>query len=394
MKKIAEINTGDKAEIKHIITEEDIKRFVELTGDDNKLHIDNEFASKTAFKKPVVHGMLGASFISTVIGTKIPGDGALWYAQNLEFLLPIRVGDEITVIAEVIKKYERDNLIELRTDIFNQHKQKVTTGIAKVKILEQKDDKDITSKKVVRKIVLVVGGTGGIGRATCLQLAKDGFDVIVHYNQNEEYARQIKDDIEKMGRKVMTVRADIVNDFQVKEMIEKISRRFDTVTVLVNCSTIKIQHIKFALLEWNDIQRHIDMNIKGSFNLIKHIMPFMEKEGYGKVINVTTQSVETPNPQWLHYITAKSGLTGFSKALAVELAPKGIRVNMVSPGMTDTELIADIPEKVRLLTEARTPLKRLAKPEDIACVISFLASERSDFLTGETIRVNGGQVMI
>ena len=120
----------------------------------------------------------------------------------------------------------------------------------------------------------------------------------------------------------------------------------------------------------------------------------MEKNGYGKIINMTTQAVEKPNAQWLHYITAKSALQGLSKGLAVELAPKGIRVNLVSPGMTDTALIAGVPEKVRLLTEAQTPLGRIAQPEDIAGAVSFLASEKADFLTGETIRVNGGQVML
>ena len=175
MKKITEINIGDKAEIKHIITEEDIKRFVELTGDDNKLHVDKEFASKTVFKKPVAHGMLGASFISTVIGTKIPGDGALWFAQNLEFLLPVRAGDEINVIVEVIKKNERDNVIELRTDIYNQHRQKVTAGIAKVKILEQEAEESLTNEKRFKKIALVIGGTGGIGRAPRIRPAQDGF---------------------------------------------------------------------------------------------------------------------------------------------------------------------------------------------------------------------------
>jgi 3-oxoacyl-[acyl-carrier protein] reductase len=100
-----------------------------------------------------------------------------------------------------------------------------------------------------------------------------------------------------------------------------------------------------------------------------------------------------PN-ELVHYITAKSALNGFAKALAVELAPKGIRVNLVSAGMTNTNLIADIPEKVKLITAAKTPLRRLAEPQDIADTISYLVSDKSDFLTGETIRVNGGQVMI
>ena len=104
MKKFESINIGDKAELTHKITKSDVEKFVDLTGDDNKIHVDKEYASKTTFKKPVAHGMLGASFISTIIGTKLPGDGALWFAQNIEFLQPVRIGDEITVKAEVIKK--------------------------------------------------------------------------------------------------------------------------------------------------------------------------------------------------------------------------------------------------------------------------------------------------
>ena len=127
---------------------------------------------------------------------------------------------------------------------------------------------------------------------------------------------------------------------------------------------------------------------------MKEIAPLMEASKYGKVVFLTTQATEQFNSEWLHYVTAKSALNGYTKALAFELAPLGIRVNLVSPGMTDTELVADIPEKAKLLTAARTPLKRLASPVDIANAISYLLSEESDFITGETVRVNGGQVML
>ena len=138
MKNYEEINIGDTAEIKHTIIQTDIEKFVDLTGDDNKLHVDEDYASTTSFKKPVAHGMLGATFISTIIGTKLPGDGALWFSQNLEFLKPVRVGDELRITAKVIKKIDRTRTIELQTDIYNQHKQKVTTGISKVKLVELK----------------------------------------------------------------------------------------------------------------------------------------------------------------------------------------------------------------------------------------------------------------
>jgi len=391
--KYGSISVGDKAEIVHTITQSDINQFVELTGDDNKLHIDREYASRTSFKKPVAHGMLGASFISTVIGTKLPGDGALWYAQNLEFLLPVRVGDKITVKVEVIKKVDRGQIIELSTKIFNQNKQKVTDGSAKVKIIQQEQLIPENEKKT-KLVALVIGGTGGIGKATCLQLAKDGYDVAVHYYKNKELADQISNQILDIGKKAITVYADI-NDFNlVKEIVESTIRKLGTITTVVNCATLSVSNVKFSDLEWKDIQNHFALNVRGSFNVLKCVVPFMEENKYGKIINLSTLAVEKPNAEWLHYITAKSALTGFTKALAIELAPKGIRINLVSPGMTDTELVADIPVKARLLNAAQTPLRRIATPTDVAGAISFLASDKSDYLTGESIRVNGGQAMI
>lgn len=395
MKKFDKIHVGDKAEIKHKITQDDINKFVDLTGDDNKLHLDTEYAKKTSFKKPVAHGMLSATFISTIIGTKLPGDGALWFSQSFEFLLPVRVGDQITIKAEVIKKEKRTNSIELTTDIFNQNKEKVTSGIAKVKVIEQvvekTNDKLVTLKE---KVALVVGGTGGIGRATCIQLAKDGFKVAIHYHNNIEGAKDIKKQILALGGNAIVVQADITKISEISNMVSSILRKLNTITVLANCSTSHLPNIKFQNLEWTDIQKQLDINILGTFNLLKSITPVMIDSKYGKVINISTQAIEKINSDWSHYITAKSALNGFSKALALELAPKGIRINLVSPGMTDTDLVANMPEKIKLLSAAQTPLRRIAQPEDIANAISFLASTKSDYLSGETIRVNGGQVML
>lgn len=395
MTKYEAIQLHEQAEIRHLVTQEDIHKFVELTGDDNKLHTDQEYARKTAYKKPVVHGMLGASFISTIIGTKLPGDGALWFAQNLEFLLPVHVGDELTIRAEVLKKIDSMQAIEIRTEIFNQHKQKVTTGTAKVKIVEREEAPEQAEESApLRKVALVIGGSGGIGSAACLQLAKDGFDIAIHYMNNRELAESLKVQVTALGRKALIVSADATNAEHAEEMVKGIVRKFGAITVLVNCATIKIPAIKFAALEWSDVQNHFDINIRVNFNLLKCVVPIMELQKYGKIIHITSQAIETPTPEWLPYITAKAALQGFSKTLAVELAPKGIRVNMISPGMTETDLISDIPEKTRLLAAARTPLRRLARPQDVAAAIGFLASEQSDYLVGETIRINGGQVMI
>ncbi|MCX6222365.1 MAG: SDR family oxidoreductase [Bacteroidia bacterium] len=386
---------GLTAQLKHTITEDDLRHFVELTGDDNLLHTDPNFAAKTSFKKPVVHGMLGASFISTIIGTKLPGDGALWFAQNLEFHLPVRIGDTLSVRAEIIHKDERSRMIELQTDIYNQNRQKVTSGIAKVKIIEPEPEEDSKELILVRKkVALVIGGSGGIGSAVCLSLANEGFDVAVHYFKNINSALSVSEKIIGFDRNAKIFCADIQNPAAVNDMVESVIRHYGPISVLVNCSTARISAIKFSDLHWNDFQEHLENQIKGTFNLVRSILPYMEKEKYGKIITLNSQALDSPSTDWLPYITAKGALLGFTRALAFDLAPKGIRVNSVSPGMTDTDQISEIPERIRLVTAARTPLRRLAQPEDIAKAITFLASEQSDFLCGETIRVNGGQVMI
>lgn len=395
MRKYDEINIGDKETLSHIITQEDMDKFVQLTGDDNKLHVDAAFAGKTQFKKQVVHGMLGASFISTIIGTKLPGDGALWFSQTLEFLLPVRLGDALTIQAEVIKKNDKEQIIELKTEIYNQNKQVVTKGISKVKVIAFEEGNELAVQPEMQtRTALVIGGTGGIGQATCLQLAKDGMQVIVHYNKNKKAAEKVKIDIELLGGKAIIVQADILNPAEIKVMLDKSIRAFGKVDILVNGAATVIPNIKFLDLEWEDYQKQLDLNIKSTFTIIKAIAPLMIAQQYGKIINIGSLTVDKPNADWSHYITAKSALAGFTKSLAMELAPKGLRINMVTPGMVSTELTADIPEKIKLLTAAQTPLRRLALAQDVANAISFLASEKSDFLTGENIRVNGGQVMI
>ncbi len=398
MKKYGDIIIGEKAEINHTITEKDIRKFVDLTGDDNKLHIDADFAANTSFKKPVAHGMLGASFISTIIGTKLPGDGALWFSQSLEFLMPVRVGDTLTIVAEVIGKNDRNNSIELRTEIYNQNKQKVTTGTAKVKIVEQEIQQEssgeITQEPAVRNI-LVIGASGGIGQAISSRLVKEGYNLVLHYNNNSGKVEQIAGNKINDNQKISCLKADLNKEAELEELISKAERMLGAIDGVINAATVNVSNIKFEKTDWNDLNRHLQINIKANYELLKRLVPSMKERKKGKIIFITTQYTEsTPPAELIHYVTAKSALNGFAKSLAVELGPHNIQVNLVSPGMTETELIADVPEKARLVAAGKTPLRRLASPSDIANVVSFLFSDNSNYITGETIRVNGGQTMI
>jgi 3-oxoacyl-[acyl-carrier protein] reductase len=397
-KRFNKIIIGQKAEFSHEITERDIEAFVNLTGDDNRIHIDKDFAKKTTFEKPVAHGMLSASFISTIIGTKIPGDGALWYSQTLEFLIPVRVNDEITVKAEVLSKNERLNSIELKTDVYNQNKQLVIKGIANVKIIEdQVDEKDDIEDTIsnFKPVAIIIGSTGGIGTAVSKKLIEKGYDIALFYHSNEIKVDEIIEYSKKYGSKVIKVKTDIKQNGSIEDGIDKVNRFFDRIDVFVNCATSKIPNIKVLNLELNDIKEQFSMNIESNFFFIKKILPVMQKTKSGRIIFFTTQYTEgTPPSDVMAYVIAKQALNGMAKSLAVELATHGITVNLVSPGMTQTELISEIPEKAKLMTAAKAPLKRLAMPDEVASAVVYLASKEAAYITGETIRINGGQIML
>lgn len=397
MSRFDSILIGERAELSHVVTEKDVDTFANLTGDDNKLHMEDAFARHTSFRKRVVHGMLSASFISTIIGTKLPGDGALWYSQTIEFLLPVRIGDEIKVVAEVKSKNERTKSIEIQTDIFNQHGQAVLVGVAKVKVIEKKQDNKQKSglENTRSKVALIIGATGGIGYATCKELAQNGFRIAIHYNSNQSKATSLQSELQDLKVDVMICKGDICDAKQVATMFEQVNRQLGPIEVLINCSTIPIPAVSLKDLGWEDIQKHLDITVKGMYNLFVNAISVMTEHKYGRIIALNTQAIEILPPKgWVGYVTAKSALAGLCKSMAVELAGAGITVNMVSPGMTETDLIADMPEKAKLIAATKSPLKRLATAEDVAVAISFLANEKASYITGETIRVNGGQVMV
>jgi len=384
---------GETASLKHEVRLSDVEKFVDLSGDDNKLHVNKDFAKLTSFSKPVVHGMIGVSFISTLIGTKIPGDGALWYKQSVEFLLPVRIGDIIEVKIEIIGINKKGRSLELRTEIKNQHQQLVTTGISEVKVIDVKEEK--TESTVTNApIGLVIGGTGGIGSKVCLELAHLGFDVAIHYFKNKDEALLIKKRIEEFNIRSMIVQCDIADVGALSEVKGKIERSLGRVTTVINCATSSTPNIKFKNTDWNKFEEHYRINVKGAFNLVKVFLNEMIQGKQGDFIFITTQYTNSPKSELAYYISSKSALEGFVRSLAVEYGPTSVRFNLVSPGMTQTDLISDVPEKTKLLSAMNTPLRKLANASDVANVIAFLASNKSNYITGETIRVNGGQVTI
>ena len=393
-KEFEQIQVGDTAVLTRQICEDDLRRFVELTGDDNPLHVNRAYAETTPFKDIVVHGMLGASFLSTLIGTQLPGKGALWVSQTLDFLLPVRLGDTLTVSCTVEKKRERERLLELQTRIENQHKRLVLSGKGVVKVMPPPEPAPASPVERLN-VAVVVGGAGGIGSAICRRLARAGQRVVVGHHGRDDRAAALVKEIVAAGGEALAVRADVTVEGDVAGLVDAAMRRFSGVSLLVFAAAPPILPAGLDELTWEGIAQHLDTEVKGAFLLAKKFVPLMRTQGYGKIINITSQVLDgAPPPKWTAYAVGKAGLATFSRCLAVELGPAGITVNCVSPGMTDTAMIGDIPEKLRLVLARQAPLRRLARPEDVADAVAFLASAEADYITGETLRINGGQIML
>jgi 3-oxoacyl-[acyl-carrier protein] reductase len=395
LKNFDAIQVGDTQTLTKHITEADVLKFVEMTGDDNPLHVDRAYAETTSFKDIVVHGMLGASFLSTVIGTKLPGKGALWVSQNMEFLLPVRLGDVLTISATVLKKYERERLLELDTRIVNQNQQVILTGVGKVKVLVNIEPLPESNAKSRSQVAIVTGGAGGIGKAICMRLAESGFNVVINYRGQADRAAQIASEINAKGNsKAIAVQADISTESGAQGLYQAALRAFGPVTVLVNNASPRIHPKSLNATNWSDIQQQIDVQVKGAFLMTSAVVPGMMAAKWGRIVNITSQVIDgTPSVTWTGYAMAKGALQVFSKYMAAELGPHGINVNCVSPGMCETTLIGDIPEKVQLMVARQTPLRRLAKPVDVAAAVAYLVSEEASFITGDTVAVNGGITM-
>lgn len=387
------VKEGDQQSLTKTITEADIRRFVELTGDDNPLHVDAGYAAETSFKEIVVHGMLGASFISTVIGTKLPGPGALWVSQAMDFNLPVRLGDTLTVTCTVLKKHPRDRLLELDTRITNQHGQVVLSGGGKVKLLEPPKPK-AEAPQTALKVAIVTGGAGGIGRVICEKLAADGHAVVVNYRSGAERAQAVVTRINEAGGRAVAVQADVADEAGAAKLVEEAVKRFGGVTVLVNAASPRIVARNVDELAWSEVQQQLDVQLKSALLMIQASKPAMAAAGGGRVISIGSQSWDgTPVAGWTAYALAKGALSTLTRYLAAELGPQGITVNLVSPGMTNTAFIANVSEKQQLMAARQTPLRRLAEPEDTAAAVAFLASEQAAYITGQNLRVNGGGSM-
>jgi len=244
----------------------------------------------------------------------------------------------------------------------------------------------------INKVALVTGSSRGIGRAIAIELAKKGITAIINNDKATEEGERVVDEIKKIGGNAIYIKADVSDPNQVEKMIEKIMNRFGRIAILVNNAGITrdITLKKMSKEVWDEV---IDVNLNGVFNCTKALINHMRERKTGRIINISSIIGFTGNIGQANYAAAKSGIIGFSKALAREVARAGITVNVIAPGFINTDMLKIIPEDIKKQLLEQIPMGRFGEPEEVAKVAAFLASEDASFITGAVIHVNGGLYM-
>ncbi len=242
------------------------------------------------------------------------------------------------------------------------------------------------------KVALVTGAGRGIGREIALTLAQYGADVIVNYNGSEEKAKEVVQEIEKMGKKAVAVKCTVDDYEMCGKMITDMLAEFGHIDILVNNAGITRDNLVIKMTE-EDFDDVIATNLKGTFNTIKHMYRPFIKQKSGKIINLTSVTGILGNAGQANYAASKAGVIGLTKSMARELASRSITVNAVAPGYIDTDMTQAMTDAAKEATLAQIPLKRVGTPKDIAETVAFLASDKASYITGQVISVDGGMAI-
>ncbi|MGB5619722.1 MAG: SDR family NAD(P)-dependent oxidoreductase [Desulfobacterales bacterium] len=242
------------------------------------------------------------------------------------------------------------------------------------------------------KNAIVTGGSQGIGAAIAQDLAREGANVCLTYRKHEEEAQKYAEKIRGLGRKALALKCDIASFKDAAATVQAAIEAFGSLQVLVNNAGMNWDGVSWKMTEeqWD---RVIEVNLKGYFNFIRHTAPIFKERKYGKIINITSINGLRGKFGQMNYSASKAGIVGLTKSLSKELGAFGVNVNAVAPGLIETAMLreSEARDKIIDMAMAEIVLKRVGQPEDLAYVVSFLASDKARHITGEVIKVDGGQ---
>lgn len=246
--------------------------------------------------------------------------------------------------------------------------------------------------KLNGKTAIVTGASRGIGRAIALALAEEGAKVVVNYSGSQAKAEEVVETIRQNGGEAVAIQANVSNSESVQDMVGEVLSNFGSVDILVNNAGITRDNLIMRMKEdeWDDV---INTNLKGVFLCTKAVTRQMMKQRSGKIVNISSIVGVAGNAGQANYVAAKAGVIGLTKTTAKELASRNINVNAVAPGFITTEMTDELPEDIKNQMLSQIPLSKLGNPEDVAKAVLFLSSSDSDYMTGQTLHIDGGMVM-
>ena len=246
--------------------------------------------------------------------------------------------------------------------------------------------------KFAGKTAVVTGGSRGLGRAVCLELAKGGANVVFCYAGNEAAAKETTAACEALGAKALAVQCDVAKADEVKALMDAAVKEFGRIDILVNNAGITRDGLLMMMKE-EDFDAVIAANLKGTFLCMKAISRIMMKQRYGRIVNLSSVVGLRGNAGQVNYAASKAGVVGMTKSLAKELASRGVTVNAVAPGFIETDMTAAMPQAAKDAMLPTIPMQRLGAPEDVAHAVAFLASDEAAYVTGQVLCVDGGMAM-
>jgi len=393
------LNAGDVFEVTRTFSRDDVLAFAALSGDYSPLHVDSEYAATTEFGGCVVHGLLLASLFSQLVGMRVPGRPALYLGQDITFRRPVRVGETVRAMAKVQSKSDGMRTLQLATEIRTADGKVAVSGSAKVKVRGDETSVDrpvpLAHVQARRRVALVTGASRGLGAEIARHLGRRGMTVAVNYIKSAQQAAEVVNDIRAEGGEALAVQADVRDAADVERLLATCAAAAGEPDILVHAAIGELSPRDATDLRWEDFLGQFEYQVKAVLGLCQAVYPAMKRRGGGSIVNIASQVVTgTPPPRMADYVTAKHALEGLSKALASEWATDAIRVNVVSPALTRTDLTQFHQERVFRAEALRTPLHRLATPDDVARAVAYLAGDDAAFLTGTNLFVTGGQVML
>lgn len=242
------------------------------------------------------------------------------------------------------------------------------------------------------KNAVVTGATRGIGREIAFTLAENGANVAINYRTLNEDVERLIEELKSYGTNIVAVKCDISDEEEVKNFIAESKKQLGSIDILINNAGITKDGLLMRMKE-KDFSDVLDVNLKGTFITTRETASIMMKQRHGKIINISSVVGVIGNAGQCNYAASKAGVIGFSKSVARELASRNITVNVVAPGFINTDMTGVLPEKVKESMLQGIPLKRIGEPKDIANAVLFLASDLSNYITGQVINVDGGMVM-